>query len=247
MGFLPFLVGLSGDLWENIPIKEIVYWGDFLEKERKMIFETRKSIGLEKKLEDMTTIERADYCSREMLKHNMAFGLSKNLNISLSQATFKVEELLHPTIQGYEKRIKELQTEYNKLSKIYNRMVKDLPAEEKYKKNIQDMPDVPMQRIPKKKIQDSFLDVDGRTVSFNETKISAIYFLWHGEKIVYIGQSKHLWARLKHHASKSETNLWKEKKRKVWGHFSYLEVPKNKLIYYEHWFIGLCEPTYNCS
>ena len=82
MGFVPFLVGLSGDLWENIPIKEIVYWGDFLEKERKMIFETRKSIGLEKKLEDMTTIERADYCSREMLKHNMAFGLSKNLNIS---------------------------------------------------------------------------------------------------------------------------------------------------------------------
>lgn len=36
MGFVPFLVGLSGDLWENIPIKEIVYWGDFLEKERKM-------------------------------------------------------------------------------------------------------------------------------------------------------------------------------------------------------------------
>lgn len=36
VGFVPFLVGLSGDLWENIPIKEIVYWGDFLEKERKM-------------------------------------------------------------------------------------------------------------------------------------------------------------------------------------------------------------------
>ena len=29
VGFVPFLVGLSGDLWENIPIKEIVYWGDF--------------------------------------------------------------------------------------------------------------------------------------------------------------------------------------------------------------------------
>jgi len=214
-----------------------------------MLFKTRTSIGLEKNLEDMTSIERTAHCSHEMLKHNMAFNLSENLNISLSQATFQIEELISPAIEGYKKRIKELRAEYNKLSNVYNRMVKVLPVEKKYKKNLQDMPDVPMGRTPKKKLQTSFLDVNAGLVSyhdFNKTKISAVYFLWHGEEIVYIGQSQHLWARLKQHASKSATNFWKKEKRRVWGSFSYLEVPKDRLIDYEHWFIGLCEPTYNC-